>query len=93
MSAWVFYFTTFVANAAILVFEIAGARLLAPYLGTSVEVWAGTIAVILGGMAFGYYGGGILADPSPKRETLGLVLFFAGLAALFAWDYETSYRE
>lgn len=85
MNSWVFYFTTFVANATILIFEIAGARLLAPYLGTSVEVWAGTIAVILGGMACGYYAGGIIADRSPKRETLGLVLFFSGIAALLAW--------
>lgn len=80
------YLTTFVANAAILVFEIAGARLLAPYLGTSVEVWSGTIAVILGGMALGYYLGGKAADKHPTRHALGMVVFAAGIAALIAWS-------
>lgn len=79
------YLVVFVTNAAILVFEIAGARLLAPYLGTSVEVWAGTIAVILGGMAVGYWVGGILADKYPSRKILALLLFGSALAALLAW--------
>lgn len=79
------YIVTFVANAAILVFEIAGARLLAPYLGTSVEVWSGTIAVILGGMAVGYALGGITADRFPTKRALSIVILCAGLAALIAW--------
>ncbi len=81
----ILYLVTFVANAAILVFEIAGARLLAPFFGTSVEVWSGTIAVVLGGMAIGYWAGGIIADRYPDKGVLGTILFGAGLAALLAW--------
>lgn len=79
------YVTAFAANAVILIFEIAGARLLAPYLGTSVEVWSGTIAVILGGMAIGYFFGGIAADKRPEQNILALLLFLAGCAALVTW--------
>lgn len=81
-----FYLVSFLTNAAILVFEITGGRLLAPYLGTSVGVWAGLIAVVLGGMALGYHYGGRLGDRDASRERISLVLFLAGLAALLAWS-------
>ncbi|MBY0110637.1 fused MFS/spermidine synthase [Patescibacteria group bacterium] len=80
------YFTIFSTNAAILIFEIAGAHLLAPYLGTSVEVWSGTIAVILGGMAIGYWVAGIIADQRSSRAMLSLLMCASGLAALLAWS-------
>ncbi|HYF13293.1 MAG TPA: fused MFS/spermidine synthase [Candidatus Paceibacterota bacterium] len=79
------YFINFVANAAILVFEIAGARLLAPYLGTSTEVWAALIAVILGGMSAGYWIGGVVADKYPSYRMLGILIFASSCAAFIAW--------
>jgi LytS/YehU family sensor histidine kinase len=57
MNRYAFYALSFLTNATILVFEITGGRLLAPYIGNSVGVWAGLIAVILGGMAIGYHFG------------------------------------
>jgi spermidine synthase len=79
------YVITFVSNAAILVLEIAGARLLAPYLGTSVEVWSGTIGVVLGSMALGYWLGGRAADKHPSRKVLAALLLASGFTALLAW--------
>lgn len=79
------YVTNFIANAAVLVFEIAGGRILAPYLGTSTEVWAGLIAVILGGLALGYWFGGRLAGNEPSPRTLTFMLFAAGGTALVPW--------
>lgn len=80
------YAVSFLTNAAILIFEIAGGRLLAPYLGTSVEVWAGLISVVLGGMALGYHLGGKIGDTEASKKTIVHFLFGAGLAALFAWS-------
>ncbi|MEK9177235.1 MAG: fused MFS/spermidine synthase, partial [Patescibacteria group bacterium] len=85
MSVAVLYFLSFVTNAAILVLEIAGGRLLAPYIGTSVGVWAGLIAVILGGMALGYRVGGHLGDRDASQKRIGLVITVAGMAALISW--------
>jgi predicted membrane-bound spermidine synthase len=45
--------------------EIVAARLLAPYLGSSLQVWGCLISVILGAMALGYAIGGRVADRSP----------------------------
>lgn len=41
--------------------ELAGAKLLAPYFGTSLYVWACVMALTLGGLAGGYFFGGRLS--------------------------------
>jgi predicted membrane-bound spermidine synthase len=86
MQIWMLYLTTFVANAAILIFEIAGARFLAPYIGTSYEVWAGLISVILGSMAFGYWLGGRIADRGATRKRLAGIVFLAGGMGILMWS-------
>lgn len=86
MNATLLYTVSFLTNAAVLIFEIAGGRLLAPYLGTAVGVWAGLISVVLGGMALGYHWGGERAVRDYSRATIGRLLFASGLAALIAWS-------
>lgn len=68
-----------------MAFELAGARMLAPYLGTSIEVWAGVIATVLGGLSLGYWLGGRFADKHPRPEYFAGVIFLSGLAVAFAW--------
>lgn len=41
-----------------MVAELSGAKMLAPFYGTSLYVWAATLAVTLGGLATGYFAGG-----------------------------------
>jgi spermidine synthase len=86
MNRAVLYSLSFFTNAAILVFEITGGRLLAPYIGTSVQVWAALIAVVLGGMAIGYHYGGRFADTNSSMERIGIAVFAAGVTALFSWS-------
>lgn len=81
-----YYALSFLTNALILIFEISGGRLLAPYLGTSVGVWAGLIAVILGAMALGYHFGGRFADKNATPERIGLILLAASAASLISWS-------
>lgn len=79
------WITVFVANAAVMVFEIVGARAMAPFVGSSSEVWSGVIAAVLGGMTIGYYVGGRLADTKPKVPWLGFALVAAGIAMFVPW--------
>lgn len=60
----------FVVGLSVMVVEIIGARILAPYVGTSIIVWTSLIGVILGSLSVGYYLGGKLADKNPRFDTL-----------------------
>ncbi|MCX6357368.1 MAG: fused MFS/spermidine synthase [Candidatus Aureabacteria bacterium] len=78
--------TVFVCGAAVMIFELAGSRILAPYAGTSLRVWTNLIGVILASLSVGYWCGGKLADRRPYAQLLSLMIFLAavcvGLTAL-----------
>ena len=60
------YATAAITGAAVLIIEILGAKILAPYVGTSHFVWTAQIAVTLVALSTGYYLGGWLVDRSTK---------------------------
>jgi spermidine synthase len=63
--------------------EIAAARLMAPFFGSSTVIWANTIAVVLLALSAGYKLGGVMADRRPDRGSLEtLVLVGAALLAI-----------
>jgi spermidine synthase len=72
----------FVTSAAVLILEILAGRLLAPYLGVSLEVFTGIIGVILAGISVGAWAGGRAADRSDPRRLLGPLLVAGGLTAV-----------
>lgn len=72
----------FVAGAAIMVLELIGSRILAPYLGASIYVWASLIGIILGALSLGYYLGGYFSRKNPHFLFLTEIFFISGLAIL-----------
>ena len=72
--------TAFLCGAMVMILEMTGARMLAPYLGTSLIVWTSLIGVVLASLSFGYWYGGILADRYPTPYLLAKIIFAAGLA-------------
>jgi len=73
------YCTAAVTGGAIMIVEILGAKMLAPYVGTSHFVWTAQIAVTLVALAAGYYAGGKLVDQSPQLGRLYAAILFAGV--------------
>ncbi|MGC2236096.1 MAG: fused MFS/spermidine synthase [Pyrinomonadaceae bacterium] len=70
--------TVFVCGALVMIYEIIGSRLLAPYIGTSTYVWTSLIGVILAALSLGYWLGGKWADRQPDIKVLASVIFLAG---------------
>ncbi|HRH45409.1 MAG TPA: fused MFS/spermidine synthase [Pyrinomonadaceae bacterium] len=68
----------FVSGALVMIYEIIGSRILAPYIGTSTYIWTSLIGVILGSLSLGYWLGGRMADRQPNSRILATVLFFGG---------------
>ena len=52
----------FTSSGAVLALEILAGRLLAPYVGVTLESYTGIIGVILAGIAVGSWLGGKVAD-------------------------------
>ncbi len=77
--AWL-YCTVFLTGAAVMVIELLGTRLIAPFYGASLYVWTSLIAVTLIALALGYYWGGIWADRARLR--LSFIIAVAGLLTL-----------
>ena len=69
----------FGASAAVLVVELVALRLLAPYLGLTLETSTFVIGVALGAIATGSWWGGRLADRVPPRRLLGPFLLVSGV--------------
>lgn len=69
----------FMSGAMVMILEIVGSRLLAPFIGTSIIAWSTLIGVILGSLSLGYYLGGRWADKDPSWHTFSKILFLATL--------------
>lgn len=70
----------FTAGGTSMGVEMAGARLLAPFFGTSLYVWAVLIGLIMVYLAAGYFVGGRIADGLPRLDALCLLTLVAGFS-------------
>src|ERR1044071_153611 len=77
------YFTAAITGAAVMIVEILGAKMLAPYVGTSHFVWTAQIAVTLVALAVGYWAGGWIADRSPHVGWMYLAILGAAVYLAF----------
>ncbi len=69
----------FLSGASCLTLELAGARLISPFYGSSIYTWSAMITVTLVALAVGYACGGRLADRQPYLILFARLLTAAGL--------------
>ncbi len=74
----------FGTSAAVLVLEILAGRLLAPYVGVTLETFTAIIGTILAGISVGSWLGGRAADRLAPRRLLGPLLLAGGVLTLAA---------
>jgi spermidine synthase len=72
----------FGTSGAVLVLEILAGRLLAPYVGVTLQTYTGIIGTVLAGIALGTWWGGWLADRHDPARLLGPAVIAGGALAL-----------
>lgn len=70
--------TVFAAGLTTLGVELAAARLLDPFFGNSIVIWANLIGLVLIYLSAGYWLGGRWADQDPRPTTLYQITAWAG---------------
>lgn len=73
---------SFFEGSCVMVAELAGAKMLAPFFGTSLYVWASTLAITLTALTIGYYIGGELSKKGHEQRQRYLFLTLAIASAL-----------
>lgn len=68
----------FATSGAVLVLEILAGRLMAPYVGVSLETFTGIIGTMLAGIAIGSAVGGRLADQRDPAAMVGPAMIIGG---------------
>ncbi len=70
---------SFSCGTCVMVLEMAGSRVVAPYMGTSLIVWTSLIGIVMASLSLGYWMGGVVSD---RRPDPGLLARIIGGAAL-----------
>lgn len=80
--------TVFISGMAVLGIEMSASRLLDPFFGNSLIIWANLIGLVLIYLSLGYWLGGRWADADPRGSTFYQIIawgaFLVGLIPLVA---------
>ncbi len=82
--------TSFLSGAVVMVLEILGFRMLAPYFGYSVYVWGSLIGIVMVALSAGYYIGGKIAD---KKQDLVIIYSAIMASAVYNIGVLFFYRQ
>lgn len=77
ISKLLLFFTVTLSGGAVMILELLGTRLIAPYYGVSLYVWSSLISVTMIALALGYYWGGFLTDRYSKLRLAHIVMLAA----------------
>lgn len=72
----------FLLGVCLMSVEMAAIRMMTPYFGSGIEIWASMIATVMLSLMAGYYIGGMVADRAPRTNVLGYAILAAGLFVL-----------
>ncbi|WP_167762085.1 fused MFS/spermidine synthase [Blastococcus sp. CT_GayMR20] len=78
LPTWVAATVTFLCSGAVLVLEIVGLRLIAPYVGVTLQTSTAIIGFALAAIALGAWTGGATADRTDPRRLLAPLMVAGG---------------
>ncbi|MFA5926702.1 MAG: fused MFS/spermidine synthase [Patescibacteria group bacterium] len=76
---YVLEISIFVSGAVVMILELLGSRMFAPFFGNSLIVWTNLIGIVMASLSIGYWFGGRIADKEPTYKKYSVILFVVGL--------------
>lgn len=74
-----FFSLAFVEGGAVMCVELCSAKILSPYFGTSIYVWAAVLGITLTALTTGYYFGGYLSFKKSDTKVVAWLMLLGGL--------------
>lgn len=79
---WRLIAVAFISGFALMAFELAAARVLAPSIGSTLYIWTAVIGVIIAALSAGYWLGGRIADKRNRSGDVTLLHLAAGVLVI-----------
>lgn len=79
---WFLFLVLIIEGGALMAVELIGAKLIAPFYGNSLYVWAAVLSTTLGGLTIGYYTGGNISSKHPDQKTLIKIISVSAILVL-----------
>jgi len=76
---WYLFMVLIVEGSSLMAVELIGAKLLAPFYGSSLYVWSAVLAITAFGLTLGYFFGGQLSSSHPSEKLLVGILGFSAV--------------
>jgi len=88
---WKYLGIVFLVGVCVTALEVASARLISPYFGSTIYVWGGSIGVALFALSVGYWLGGMVIDRYTSHKPLALILLCAAISTMvIPWMYQST---
>lgn len=72
------FLLAFIEGASVMACELLGAKMVSPFFGNSLYVWASVLGITLFGLMTGYYVGGYFSEKYKREELVYWILLAAG---------------
>lgn len=79
-----FFVLAFVEGGAVMCIELCSAKILAPFFGTSIYVWASVLGITLAALTSGYYAGGKLSAKNNHSKIVAWLMLIGGVLLALA---------
>ena len=73
------FLLAFIEGASVMACELLGAKMISPFFGSSLYVWAAVLGMTLFGLMSGYYTGGYLSEKYKREDLVYWILILAGI--------------
>ncbi len=73
------FILAFIEGGAVMCVELCSAKILTPYFGTSIYVWAAVLGITLTALMTGYYFGGYISAKNQQKKTIYWLMLIGGL--------------